>query len=388
MGFFSKLFKKKQKPEEAEVSSWDRLLEERRSLNMKDPVVREKYVLNCLEQMREASTELDRINNEYAMVTGYLTDMEDVENLPEGTRKELESIAFHIQKLKESHDEFVLRPSLMTEEEYERMERVAPIAEEGIKKLASEEDYRDKVRHDMGRIDKEKNAYEYRRHEVTAAIENARGIATIAITSSVLLIIILFALQFFMHFDVTIGYYITVIFVAVAMTVIYLRYTDKVSEKRTIDNTINELILLENKVKIRYVNNSNLLDYLCVKYEVSCAAELEDLYEKYKKERVVRREFLRNQAAYDDETERFLEILRRHKLKYPDIWVHQTDALIDHREMVEIRHKLIGRRQKLRKQLEYNEQIALEAGDEVKGIIKDYPEYADSILRLVNRYES
>ncbi len=388
MGFFSKLFKKKTVREEPEISSWDRLLEEKDSLNMKDPVVREQFVLNCLEQMREASTELDRINNEYAIVTGYLTDMEDVENFPEETRKELESIAFHLQKLKENHDAFVLRPSLMTEEEYNRMERVASIAEEGIEKLTKEEDYREKVRHDMARIDKERNAYEYRRHEVAAAIDSSRGIATISIVAAVMLIIILFALQFFLHFDVTIGYYITVVFVAVAMTVIYIRYTERVSEKRTIDNTINELILLENKVKIRYVNSTNLLDYLYTKYDVATASELADLYEKYKQERVVRREYLRNQAAYDDETERFVEILRKNRLKYPDIWVHQAEAIIDHREMVEIRHKLIGRRQKLRKQLEYNEQIALEAGDEVKGIIRDYPEYADSILKLVNRYES
>ena len=82
MGFFKNLFKRKKEKEEYQESEWDKVLSEKSVLNMKDPSVRERYVINCLEQMKEASSELDRINNEYAIVTGYLTDMEDVESLP------------------------------------------------------------------------------------------------------------------------------------------------------------------------------------------------------------------------------------------------------------------------------------------------------------------
>ncbi len=388
MGFFSNLFKRKHNTPEYDESSWDKILEEKSELDMKDPVVREQYVMNCLEQMHDASTELDRINNEYAVVTGYLTDMEDVESLPKDVKDELSAIAGHIKKLRQNHDAYVLKPSLMTEEEFGRMERIADIAEEGIEKLSKEEDYKEKVKRDLKRIDKERNAYEFRRRDITASIDNSRGVATIVMVSAVLLIVILFALQILLHFDVTIGYYLTVIFVAVAVTVIYLKYADRVREKKSIDNTINELILLENKVKIRYVNNKNLLDYLYTKYDVSSAAELEDLFERYQKEKVDRREFAKNQAAYEDELERLLAILKKQKLSYPDVWIHQTDALQDPREMVEIRPRLIGRRQKLRKQLEYNESVAIEAGDEIKTIIKDYPEYAESILKIVNQYES
>ncbi|MCR5278483.1 MAG: hypothetical protein K6E19_03490 [Lachnospiraceae bacterium] len=382
------MFKRKHNTPEYDESSWDKILEEKSELDMKDPVVREQYVMNCLEQMHDASTELDRINNEYAVVTGYLTDMEDVESLPKDVKDELSAIAGHIKKLRQNHDAYVLKPSLMTEEEFGRMERIADIAEEGIEKLSKEEDYKEKVKRDLKRIDKERNAYEFRRRDITASIDNSRGVATIVMVSAVLLIVILFALQILLHFDVTIGYYLTVIFVAVAVTVIYLKYADRVREKKSIDNTINELILLENKVKIRYVNNKNLLDYLYTKYDVSSAAELEDLFERYQKEKVDRREFAKNQAAYEDELERLLAILKKQKLSYPDVWIHQTDALQDPREMVEIRPRLIGRRQKLRKQLEYNESVAIEAGDEIKTIIKDYPEYAESILKIVNQYES
>ena len=150
---------------------------------------------------------------------------------------------------------------------------------------------------------------------------------------------------------------------------------------------INELILLENKVKIRYVNNKNLLDYLYEKYGVNSSAELSDLFERFKKERDDRRRFERNEMIYEDELERLIRTLRNMDIKTPEVWKNQFEAIYDSREMVEIRHRLIGRRQKLRKQMEYNEQIATEAGDEIKNLTATYPEAAGSILDLVSAFE-
>jgi len=55
--------------------------------------------------------------------------------------------------------------------------------------------------------------------------------------------------------------------------------------------------------------------------------------------------------------------------------------------MLEIRHELIQRRQKLRKQLEYNQHIAEERKDEIKKLVEEYPEYAKEILKIVSEYD-
>ncbi len=389
MGFWKNLFRRKKIKDfdltdyEAEGKVW----EDKSSLNFKDPVLREQYVMNCLDEMHEASSELDRINAEYALVTSYLTDMEDIENLPKEDKEQIEHIARHIHDLRKTHDDYVLKPSLMTEAEFNRMAAMEEEAKEGIAKLTEQESYREKVKSDLNRIDKERSAYDYRRREVASSIENYRTFVTIALFTAAVLILLLLALDFLTNLDVNYGYYATIIIFAVALTVLYVKYTDRVSEKKRIDNTANELILLENKVKIRYVNNRNLLDYLYTKYDVGSAGELKSLYERYAKEKEDRRNFERNEAVYEDEMARLVRALKNQKIVTPEIWIHQTDALYDSREMVEIRHRLIGRRQKLRKQLEYNEKIAVDNGDEIKRIIKEYPESADSILRLVEQYE-
>ena len=61
---------------------------------------------------------------------------------------------------------------------------------------------------------------------------------------------------------------------------------------------------------------------------------------------------------------------------------------MDKKEMVEIRHNLIERRQKLRVQMEYNKRLAEEAQQEIKKIIEDYPQYREEILSMVNRFQS
>ena len=69
------------------------------------------------------------------------------------------------------------------------------------------------------------------------------------------------------------------------------------------------------------------------------------------------------------------------------IWLHQTQAILDKKEMVEIRHNLIIRRQSLRRRMDYNrEVIAGNAQAEIKDLVDKYPEYAKEILNIVAQY--
>jgi hypothetical protein len=80
--------------------------------------------------------------------------------------------------------------------------------------------------------------------------------------------------------------------------------------------------------------------------------------------------------------------LSKYRVKNPDRWVHQTAALLDKREMVEIRHELILRRQSLRKQMDYNNGVADTARKEIMDISGKYPQYSSEILRMVEVYEA
>ena len=144
---------------------------------------------------------------------------------------------------------------------------------------------------------------------------------------------------------------------------------------------------MENKVKIRYVNNKNLLDYLYTKYDVPDAWTLRDLYDRFEKERSAREKFQKNEKIYQEQLAGLVRELRKFNVSDPEVWIHQVDAIIDPKEMVEARHGLIMRRQKLRKQMEYNQDLASEASEAVKHVIEEHPKYRDKILELINLYE-
>ena len=109
------------------------------------------------------------------------------------------------------------------------------------------------------------------------------------------------------------------------------------------------------------------------------------MWEKYQQEKQERSRDEQNREELDYYKDSLTSILKRYQLHDPDIWIHQTEALLDKKEMVEIRHSLVDRRQKLRVQIDYNKRLVTEAQKEINQVIKDYPSYKEEILQLVEQ---
>ena len=69
--------------EDLDDVSWSEIQSRGRLLDVHDEGERRGFVQGRLEQMVEASEELERLRVEYATVTAYLKDMEEIEALPE-----------------------------------------------------------------------------------------------------------------------------------------------------------------------------------------------------------------------------------------------------------------------------------------------------------------
>lgn len=371
--------------EEAEDSAESVVLS-RDSVQLRDQGQRTRYVQSCLEQMKDAEESITALTREYSMVTSYLTDMEEIEALPPTEKKELEKLAESITDYEKEKNLYEGAKDRMTEAEFRQAERMEDEIEEGIAKLTEAEQYQEKIHQDMRRLSGEKHAYQYRKHDLKNLMVNLRGMLVMLSFAFVTCMIILLLLQELLRMDVHIGYVLTCFATVCAIFLIYLKYTDAVKEKRRVEKAINRLILLLNRVKIRYVNNTNLLDYLTVKYHVNSAAELTTLWEAYQKERAERERFRELHEELDFQRKELLRILRRYQVKDPEIWLHQTEAIVNPKEMVEIRHGLILRRQKLRKQMEYNEKLAESAQTEIRALVEEFPMYAAEIMEMVSQY--
>lgn len=388
MAFWSRLFRKKRKSEKELQEDWENIVYDRDDVDFRDEEQRSRYITNCLEQMAEASKEINLLTGEYALVTSYLTDMEEIEALPEQEREGLNKIARQLLAHEQECERYRGKENRMDDNEYYQMRKQEDEVQEGISKLKECENYGELVRQDLKRLDRERSAFEYRRSELEAMMNNLRGMSVIFMTAFVVCIVLLIILQFAFEMDTKMGYLLAVGAVVVAVAVLMVRYTDSEKELNRVEKAVNKLIQLQNKVKIRYVNNKNLQEYLRIKYDTESAAALEKLWTMYLQEKEERKEFAEAEAKTEYYQKQLVSRMNNYRVNSPDRWVGHPEALLDPREMVEIRHGLIVRRQALRKQMEYNNGVAETARKEIMDIVNKYPAYAREILAMVDKYDN
>ena len=123
-----------------------------------------------------------------------------------------------------------------------------------------------------------------------------------------------------------------------------------------------------------------------MKYDTDSASRLEKLWRQYQQEKEERKQYAEAEAKTEYYQEQLVAQLSHYRVSDPTRWVNQVSALLDKREMVEIRHDLILRRQALRKQMDYNNEVAETAHNEIMEIVEEYPQYSQEILDMVNRY--
>lgn len=386
MGFWRNLFKRK-KREERKEEDWDQVVYSREDVDFTSQEQRVGYIAGCLDQIEEASREQHLLAGEYNLVTSYLTDIEEIEALPDEERGEVDMIARRLTALEAEIEQYRGKKDRMRDAVYYKMRKQEHEIAEGIEKLKKEEKQGVLIKQDMQRLDSERHAYAYRREELQNIQTNLRGMAVIFISAFVICMIMLLILQYAFEMNTYVGYFLTITAAALALTVICVKFMDASNEAGRVERAINRLIQLQNKVKIRYVNNINLLEYLYIKYDTDSSAKLEKRWKRYLQEKEERKQYAEAEAKIEYHSKQLVEKLANYRVMDPGRWVHQTRALLDKREMVEIRHELILRRQSLRKQMDYNKDVAASAKEEVIAVAKKYPSYAGEIMDMLAKYE-
>lgn len=372
--------------DDSDEIAWDDINENDERF-FQDNESRKAYVIETLERMAEAAEKTEETRAEFDAVTSLLIDMEEIESLPGSAMDKIKDIATKIQQLEQQRRKIFSNTDALSESTVAMIERLEEEIPSGIEKMREAEQYRRLVKSDLKKLDGERMASRIRKRELKAIIGNSRGIAMICGVAMLMCFVVLMYLHFGLGMNVGIGYLIAGGSGAVAMTYIYVRYIDATRELSILAKTINKLINLHNTVKIRYINNTNLLSYLYMKYDVDDSSELEEIWNTYIDELGARRKDEQLRLDLDYYYEQLTRELKRNNIKDPDIWTHQAVALYDQRERVEVRHALIARRQKLREQMEYNEKVARDEQAKIKALGKRYPQYSQEIAKLVSEYQ-
>ncbi len=356
-------------------------------VDMRSSGDRQRYVTSLLEQIKDAETQIESYKAEYNTVNRYLQDMEELELIAGEDKQNLQEHARAIHFLEADKNKYEEKKQRLSDADFAKMERLSDDTDEGVKKLREAEEYQQAIRSDLTRLENEKQACLFRKQEAGAAMENLRGMVIISTVALFACMGMLLFMQLVLEMKTQVGYILTAAVAAIALTAMYMKYVEAAGEKKRASASLNKVILLQNRVKIRYVNNTNLLDYLYMKFDIKSAKELDAMWQQYLVEKDEREKMKETMKELSFSQEQLVRILRRYGLHDPLIWIHQTEAILNPKEMVEVRHALITRRQKLRKQMEFNTENAENAQQQVRQLVGEYPQYAKEILQMVSDYE-
>lgn len=359
----------------------------RRKVRLEDKQEREEYVRNCCQQMIEASLESENAKLEYNLITAYLNDMQMIEEMPEEQHRILEATVRKIQNLEQERETLSKAPHKITERQFNYAQSNAGEIPDILKRMVDNEKYREILKSDMQYLENEKAAQNIRKRDIIQEQQNLKGMSVIAFATLIAVLILICVFQVLFESNVQLAYLVVMLAAVLVTAGLFLKLKNADYELKYTEKCLNKAIGLLNRTKIKFVNIENALDYSYEKYNVKSAYELNYIWENYLKEKEERSRCKRANDDLEFYNEQMIRQLRDYGIQDPQVWSSQVTAIVDNREMGEIRRRLMNRREKIRKQLDYNNKIMNDAKEEISSLVENHKEYAREILEVVNSIE-
>ncbi len=374
-------------PSDKKKSRSEKKKEGKRPLKLNTNTERIGYVKDNCEIILESNRQIEEAKVEYQAVTSYLTDMQRMDMIPEEQRENLEEAARKIVSLSKDREKLQRRSSILTDMQYRLFERYEQVLPKELSVIRDSEQYQVMIDQDMMHLEKEREALDDQEEEIVSKQSFLKGIA---ITTSIVIILLflLFALlSSYSEASFTIPFLLTVLMGMISTLYIILEARKNESNVRIVQAKQNRQIMLMNKVKIKAVNNRSYLDYAYSKYMVDSYEQLRVSWEEYVRMKDEARRYQSNTELLEFFHNELMHELKKHGVMDSEIWIYQPTAILDHKEMVEVRHRLNVRRQKLRERIDVNQKQRTEAIAAIKGVITNYPDSKEEAERLVRRYQ-
>ena len=240
-------------------------------------------VQDFCEQLVDVTNHMEEIKTEYRIVTNYLTDIQRIEELPIEAAEDINATAQMILQLDADRQAYLESEKLLPLEQYNTMAAYEDEVFDTIKKLNEMEMRDSMLKSDMGHLEGEKESLKYVRADDADRIERLRGVIITILVLFMLTSIGLFVYAASAKKAVTLYALAVGAFAVVAFAIAYARYVDIRKEVRESEAKLNRAISLLNKVKVKYINNVNTMEYIYRKYGVNSCKELEYRNELYQK---------------------------------------------------------------------------------------------------------
>ena len=356
-------------------------------LNLSDEEQAKRYTVELCDQMVKAGKDMAEARTEYDLVTSYLTDVQIIEDLTKDEKKPIADCAVHVQQLEKERSEFLKTERRLSDTQFAQMQEEEEELPGIIKRLKSNEEYLDAVKRDMSFLEGKKLEWKLVRNDAIRTQRVMRKSASYLFLCYFTLMAFGVILSWYLQRDMQLALTILSLAAVLLGGYILIRYMDASSDIRKSNVNRNRAISLENHAKIKFVNIKNAVDYACEKYHVKNSYELSYIYEQYQLEAKEKEKFRETSAELDFYTNALLQYLNRLRMYDSKVWLHHANAIVDSRELVELKHQLITRRQKLRTRIECTRRAMANMRQEAVSTLQRMKEVDPELLQMVRQID-
>lgn len=343
-------------------------------------------VMEDCRQIIDTTHTLEEIKGEYQAVTAYLTDIQKIELMPEEDREKVNDLARRILTLNKDKTRYHKGARKINDIQYKHMAKYEDVLPVQMKEMKRHESYQETIETDMKYLEREKEDLFEEQEEIFHKQSYLKRIAITTCILVVLLFLLFVGVNSALKVDMVIPFLLTIIMALSSALYIFMNTLSNRKDMKTIELKLNRAILLQNKVKIKYINNTNALEYSYQKFMVESYEQLKQLWEEYLKAKSDEERYEQSSNQLDICNRDLIRNLRNYNISDSKIWIYQATALIDNKEMVEVRHRLNVRRQKLRENLDYNNSLRDKSMKEVAKFIEMKPENRGEIIKFLKSY--
>ncbi len=322
------------------------------------------------EQLMQNAREIDDGKKEYYIVTSYLNDIELIENLAPDQAEEIQKAADYVAKLNLARDQFLNTSKRISDAQFQMMQRQEDEIPDAIKNLRTNEEYQATVKRDMQYLEGEKQEWEILKKDCARKRRRLRRASFMLLFAAATAAALMLILSTGFDYDMQYAWIGVIATALIGSAYIVLCLQNSKRDMQQADVNINYAIILLNKVKIKYVNITNAVDYGRDRFHVRDSREFEYQWEMYQDAMREQEKYRKTNEDLNYYYDKLVNLLKKCDLYDSRVWIEQPQALTDQKEMVEIKHNLLVRRQKLRTKIASNLEIVKRGRAEIDRILK------------------
>ncbi len=353
----------------------------------KNPVSWKHRTVELCEELIDASRGMEDQRAEYQMITAYLNDIQKLEEMSSEQYKPIEDSAGQIVKLDSARNQYLNSEQRISDVKFAQFQEEENEMPGIIRRFQSNETYLDAINRDLHLLEGEKVEWNILKEDYKHTMKTLRKLSVVIFIVFFVWCLLLLTLSYIYEFDSQLYMLVTAFFAVALAAYVIVKYQNAGNEIKRCEANRNQAISLENHVKFKYVHMKNAVDYTCEKYQVKNSYELVYQYEQYQ-EMVKERENFRQTS--DDlvyYTERLVGQLEALNLYDARTWLHYLGALLDRKEMVELKHNMLVRRQKVRKSMEEQILTIKELREEIEDYIYHSGDDLKQIRAVISKLE-